>query len=160
MTSIAMQHDRPCPTGQHCMTSTFTCIADNCTPNRTNTDGSTRVCGDDQCAGSLGQCDAPSLCVTTTGQCHTFPVCNHMVPVCKTGVCGKHEYCGMDCECHDVNEALPDLIVREAKILEDVFVDAHDFHVCILCCCTPTLSVQCYFIYDSILYTTKYTNAC
>jgi hypothetical protein len=60
--------------------------AGDCIPNC-----DTRVCGDDGCGGSCGDCEAPWYC-GSRGQC----AC---VPRCGTAACGGPDGCGGECRC-------------------------------------------------------------
>lgn len=115
-----------CKSDESCHQSSYTCISNTCQSNCTNIDGSQRTCGPDSCGNTCGACSGNDLCIDYTGQCHEFTTCNSMQPTCMN--CNNNEYCGNDCLCHTVNEPLPDLIIREAQMLETVLVDTHDFH--------------------------------
>jgi hypothetical protein len=93
------------------------CLANPCIPN---CDG--KVCGDNGCGGQCGFCPNAELCVPATGTCETFAACDHLRPTC-TPSCGASEFCGTDCACHPVGKQLPDLIVDEARLRDEILFD-------------------------------------
>lgn len=113
-----------CPMGEACGPD-FQCRPDPCTPDCTNDDASQRVCGDDGCLGSCGECAEGSLCVPSDGQCGTFAACDHDNPTCAPA-CGNDEYCGVDCACHTIGAALPDLVVSEKRLKDEILFDEVD----------------------------------
>ncbi len=108
-----------CGAGEVCNTAAR-CVADPCQPECNG-----RQCGDDGCGGSCGTCGNGQLCVTETGACKSFPVCNHFLPSCKTA-CSSNQFCGVDCECHDVRDAQPDLIVDKTRLQNEILIDSLD----------------------------------
>jgi hypothetical protein len=57
-------------------------------------------------------------------------ISSHATGVSPSPCSSHHQFCGMECHCHQVNEALTDWTVTEVNIVEDVFVDAQDIHEC------------------------------
>jgi hypothetical protein len=81
-----------------------------------------RSCGDDGCGSTCGDCAAGTLCVTSTSTCEPFAACDHLAPVCTPG-CGPAAFCGSDCACHEAAEPLPDLVVAEARLRDEILID-------------------------------------
>jgi hypothetical protein len=108
-----------CDVGQVCNTSAR-CVDSPCQPQCNG-----RKCGDDGCGGSCGTCKTGELCVTETGACKSFPTCNHELPTCKTN-CSSRQFCGVDCECHDVRDAMPDLVVDRTRLQNEILLDTLD----------------------------------
>jgi hypothetical protein len=104
-----------CDDGQACVKGR--CLPSPCTPS---CDG--KECGDDGCGGQCGFCPDAKLCVLATGLCQSFATCDHMKPSCSPG-CGETEFCGTDCACHPVNGALPDLVVDEKRLKDEILFD-------------------------------------
>lgn len=104
-----------CGDGQACVKGR--CLPSPCTPS---CDG--KECGDDGCGGQCGSCPGQELCVLATGQCESFPACDHLRPSCSPG-CGAAEFCGTDCQCHPVDGALPDLVVDERRLKDEILFD-------------------------------------
>ncbi|MDY7225460.1 lysyl oxidase family protein [Hyalangium rubrum] len=104
-----------CESGQVCVRGK--CLPSPCTPV---CDG--RECGDDQCGGQCGFCPDAKLCVPLTGKCETFAKCDHLRPTCEPG-CGEGQFCGSDCQCHGVRAPLPDLMVDEARLKDEILFD-------------------------------------
>jgi len=75
-----------------------------------------KKCGDDGCGASCGTCGVGSMCAVTEGVCVGLSGCDHMKPVCEQH-CGKGKYCGTDCQCHKVGDALVDLAPADASVL-------------------------------------------
>ncbi|ADO73076.1 lysyl oxidase family protein [Stigmatella aurantiaca] len=98
------------------------CVKGRCLPNPCipNCDG--KACGDNGCGGQCGFCPNDELCVPATGTCETFAACDHLRPSC-TPSCGTSEFCGTDCACHPVSKQLPDLIVDEARLRDEILFD-------------------------------------
>ncbi len=110
-----------CGTGFTCEAD-FRCYPDTCVPNCTNSDSTARECGADGCyEGSCGTCTGDALCVDATGQCETFPECDHDNPTC--GACDADEFCGTDCACHAFDEALPDLVIARDRLADEILFD-------------------------------------
>jgi hypothetical protein len=105
-----------CGDGQACMRGR--CLPNPCTPQ---CDG--KECGDDGCGGQCGSCPGEELCVLSTGQCEAFAKCNHLRPQCSPS-CAAGEFCGTDCACHPVNESLPDLVVDEQRLKNELLFDS------------------------------------
>lgn len=105
-----------CDAGQVCISGR--CLQSPCTPQ---CDG--KECGDDGCGGQCGFCPEAKLCVPSSGLCQTFQDCNHLRPQCSPG-CGSSEFCGSDCVCHPVTESLPDLIVDEQRLKNEILFDS------------------------------------
>lgn len=84
-----------------------------------------KECGDDGCGGVCGSCTGGELCVPATGACEAFAACDHMSPVCAPA-CGPDEFCGSDCACRRVDAALPDLVVNEARLADEILFDHLD----------------------------------
>jgi len=108
-----------CGPGELCNTAAR-CVPDPCQPQCNG-----RKCGDDGCGGTCGSCRAGELCVTATGACKAFPDCNHDLPTCKTA-CSSNQFCGVDCECHDMRDAQPDLVVDETRLQNEILIDYLD----------------------------------
>lgn len=104
-----------CPDGQLC--ADRRCRPDPCTPA---CDG--RECGDDGCGGECGQCPEGQLCIPASGQCGTFPDCDHLLPSCSPP-CGPGEFCGSDCACRPQGEAMPDLVLNAQRLADEVLFD-------------------------------------
>ncbi len=98
------------------------CVDGRCLPNPCFPSCDGRVCGDDGCGGQCGFCPSGTLCVPATGQCDTFAACDHLRPTCTPG-CAETEFCGTDCQCHAVAASLPDLIVDEARLRDEILFD-------------------------------------
>jgi len=94
------------------------CLPSPCTPQCDGKD-----CGDDGCGGQCGFCPGEKLCVLSTGTCETFAACNHLRPTCSPA-CGAGEFCGTDCVCHPVSESLPDLVVDEKRLKDEILFDS------------------------------------
>jgi hypothetical protein len=105
-------------------TSDF-CTTDKCKNNATEHNGiATRTCGTDECGGSCGACntDNGELCQFHDGVCVTAPpVCNHLQPVCSG--CLDTQWCGTDCQCHLLSDALPDLRIDVAAMEQSILID-------------------------------------
>jgi hypothetical protein len=108
-------HCGVCEAGQACVRGR--CLPNPCTPN---CDG--KQCGDDGCGGTCGFCPGQTLCVPASGRCETFAACDHLRPSCPQG-CAATEFCGTDCQCHAVSAPLPDLIVDEARLKDEILFD-------------------------------------
>ncbi|MRG97715.1 lysyl oxidase family protein [Polyangium spumosum] len=108
-----------CPAGEAC-TAEGRCRPDPCVP-----DCGGKQCGDDGCGGTCGTCAEGSLCVPATSKCQVFADCDNEAPVCDPP-CGAGEFCGTDCGCHAANEAMPDLVIDEKRLLEEILFDELD----------------------------------
>jgi hypothetical protein len=108
-------HCGVCEDGQACVRGR--CLPSPCTPS---CDG--RECGDDGCGGQCGFCPGSQLCVPSSGKCETFAACDNLRPTCSPG-CGPEEFCGTDCACHAVTDALPDLVVDKARLQDEILFD-------------------------------------
>ncbi len=104
-----------CGSGMKC--EGFVCKADPCVP-----DCAGKQCGDDGCGASCGSCGAGELCVPATAQCEAFSTCDHLSPTCSPA-CAAGEYCGSDCACHAADAVLPDLVVDEQRLADEVVFD-------------------------------------
>jgi hypothetical protein len=100
----------------------FACKNTRCFPDPCTPDCKDKVCGDDGCGGKCGDCPADKLCVPSSGQCQSFPACNHEVPVCAPA-CGAGEFCGTDCACHPASDPLPDLVVNADRLEKEILFD-------------------------------------
>jgi len=81
-----------------------------------------RQCGSDGCEdGACGSCPAGQLCADEIGKCMPADQCDHLLPEC--GNCPENTYCGSDCQCHRVDEALIDLVPAQA----DTFLDSVEY---------------------------------
>jgi len=107
-----------CQSDEIC-TSLGRCQADPCIPD---CDG--KECGADGCGGQCGSCQGNELCVDATYECVEFIPCDHFLPECQGG-CSSNQYCGSDCECHEVGEHLPDLIVNDRPLVVFDFTEEH-----------------------------------
>lgn len=80
-------------------------------------------CGKDDCGNVIGCTTPGELCVYdpaepgSKGQCKPFQACNNFLPNCGDK-CLKGEYCGSDCECHPLDEKLPDLVLSTTKMAQ------------------------------------------
>lgn len=110
-----------CDPGEKCGKD-LRCYPDPCTPVCANPDMTPRECGDDACGGSCGDCTGGQLCVPTTGQCATFPVCDHDEPTCAPG-CTATQFCGADCACHEIADPLPDLVINRDRLATEMLFD-------------------------------------
>jgi hypothetical protein len=81
-----------------------------------------RTCGDDGCLGSCGACTGGELCVPLTGTCAAFAVCDHDNPTCP-GSCPARSFCGSDCQCHSIDDPLPDLVVNKDRLADEILFD-------------------------------------
>lgn len=104
-----------CPDGQVC--ADRRCRPDPCAPQ---CDG--KECGDDGCGGECGQCPEGQLCVPASGQCATFPACDHLLPECERG-CAVGEFCGTDCQCHPQGAPMPDLVLNAERLASEILLD-------------------------------------
>ena len=104
-----------CGEGFACVDSK--CQADPCVPQ---CDG--KVCGDDGCGATCGDCAKGELCVPATGQCKTFAVCDHDLPTCEPA-CEAGQFCGTDCACHGVTDAMPDLVLNAERLKSEILFD-------------------------------------
>lgn len=109
-----------CSDGEAC-TPGGRCLPDPCIPA---CDG--RACGSDGCGGTCGTCTGGELCIEAEGQCRFFPVCNHAQPACEGG-CGANQYCGTDCQCHDMNEPKPDMVVGAERLANEIVFETRSF---------------------------------
>jgi len=104
----------------------FACTAEGrCRPDPCTPDCQGKQCGDDGCGGSCGACADGSLCVPATSKCQVFAGCDHEVPVCDPP-CDAGAFCGMDCACHGASEALPDLVIDEKRLADEILFDTLD----------------------------------
>ena len=71
---------------------------------------------------SCGACAAGELCVPLTGTCEAFVACDHENPTC-TGGCPARSFCGTDCECHSIDDPLPDLVVNKDRLADEILFD-------------------------------------
>lgn len=110
-----------CAPGEACGTD-LRCRPDPCVPDCTNDDGSARTCGDDGCLGSCGTCGGGEVCVPAMGTCEMFASCDHTHPTCPGG-CPARSFCGTDCACHSIDEPLPDLVVNEKRLSDEILFD-------------------------------------
>ncbi len=99
-----------------------TCVKGRCLPSPCFPSCDGKECGDDGCGGQCGFCPGEKLCVPATGKCETFADCDHLRPTCSPA-CGAAEFCGTDCACHKVNEPLPDLVVDEKRLRDEILFD-------------------------------------
>ncbi|MFL5347254.1 MAG: lysyl oxidase family protein [Hyalangium sp.] len=99
-----------------------TCVKGRCLPSPCFPSCDGKECGDDGCGGQCGFCPGETLCVLATGKCDTFPDCDHLRPTCSPA-CGASEFCGTDCTCHKVDEPLPDLVVDEKRLRDEMLFD-------------------------------------
>jgi hypothetical protein len=128
-----------CDTGFTCRTSDARCYETDCVPSCGTANN--RSCGEDGCGGSCGDCGANSGCVHASitwedgeevfnnasvppSYCQFIPTCDHFAPNC-TG-CNSTQYCGSDCTCYDVSEALPDFIVHPGDARDDMYLHQVD----------------------------------
>ncbi len=109
-----------CDDGEVC-TPQRRCLADPCIPACEG-----RACGSDGCGGTCGTCTNGDLCIESSGECRAFPTCNHLQPVCGDG-CGDNQFCGTDCECHDLGAPMPDLIVEPERLASQVIFETRTF---------------------------------
>lgn len=110
-----------CAAGEACGPD-YQCRPDPCVPDCTNEDGSPRTCGDDGCLGSCGSCAAGEMCVPLDGSCQTFEKCDHQNPTCAGG-CPANSFCGTDCQCHEIDDPLPDLVINKDRLSEEILFD-------------------------------------
>ncbi|KAG7349079.1 glycosyl hydrolase family 16 protein [Nitzschia inconspicua] len=108
------------------------CYPENCEPQCTD-----RECGEDGCGGYCGTCDDGLFCLgesiltdeddeeLPTSACTSFQVCDHMNPTCDG--CEESQVCGTDCQCYDSPNALPDLVVVEEGMLNEMYLHDVDF---------------------------------
>lgn len=101
----------------------FACNAKGvCKPSPCTPDCNGKECGDDGCDGSCGECADGRLCVPATAKCQLFAKCDHEKPVCDPP-CGGGEFCGTDCGCHVASDAMPDLVIDEKRLAEEILFD-------------------------------------
>ena len=98
------------------------CVKGRCLPSPCFPSCDGKECGDDGCGGQCGSCPGEKLCVLATGKCDVFADCDHLKPSCSPG-CGSTEFCGTDCACHAVQEALPDLVVDQKRLADEILFD-------------------------------------
>lgn len=110
-----------CASGEACGAD-FRCRPAPCVPDCKNADGSPRTCGDDGCLGSCGTCGADETCVPATGTCETFAACDHTHPTCP-GDCPARSFCGTDCACHSIDDPLPDLVINDKRLADEILFD-------------------------------------
>ncbi|HEX8110818.1 MAG TPA: hypothetical protein VF516_23965 [Kofleriaceae bacterium] len=110
-----------CASGEACGVD-FRCRPAPCVPDCKNADNSPRTCGDDGCLGSCGMCGADEMCVPATGTCETFAACDHVHPTCPGG-CPARNFCGTDCACHSIDDPLPDLVINEKRLADEILFD-------------------------------------
>ena len=60
-----------------------------------------------------------------TGTCETFAACDHDAPTCEGG-CPERSFCGTDCECHAIDDPLPDLVINEQRLADEILFDHVD----------------------------------
>jgi hypothetical protein len=114
------------------------CQVDNrCYPKNCEPQCSTRECGEDGCGGLCGTCDEGLYCLgesiqteeegddTPPSSCTAFEVCDNMNPTCDG--CESSQICGSDCQCYDSPGALPDLVVLEQGMLDEMFLQDVEF---------------------------------
>jgi hypothetical protein len=109
-----------CAEGEAC-TPQNRCRPDPCIPACEG-----RECGGDGCDGTCGSCREGDLCVEVAGECRAFPACNHDRPTCEGG-CSATQFCGFDCQCHEMSEPRIDLTVDEARLARDVVFETRSF---------------------------------
>lgn len=96
------------------------CRPDPCTP-----DCKGKQCGDDGCGGECGTCADGALCVRSTSTCQVFAGCDHEKPTC-TPPCGAGEFCGTDCGCHVASDPMPDLVIDEARLGNEILFETQE----------------------------------
>lgn len=99
-----------------------TCLKGRCLPSPCFPQCDGKECGDDGCGGQCGFCPGEKLCVVATGRCDSFAACDNMRPTCNPG-CSPAEFCGTDCQCHLVDAPLPDLVVDEKRLRDEILFD-------------------------------------
>ncbi|HWN71616.1 MAG TPA: lysyl oxidase family protein [Haliangium sp.] len=109
-----------CAEGQACA-PLGRCLPDPCTPACEG-----RECGGDGCNGTCGSCSADDLCIEVAGQCRAFPACDHDRPTCEGG-CSATQFCGVDCQCHEMSEPRIDLTVGEQRLASDITFETRSF---------------------------------
>lgn len=121
-----------CDEGDECNGSDGRCYLANCQPQCAE-----RECGEDGCGGLCGTCSNNLFCLgvsitseeedeaTPTSTCTAFAECDHFHPTCDG--CTDSQLCGSDCLCYDSPEDLPDLVVVESDMLEEMYLHDVDF---------------------------------
>jgi len=113
----------PCEADETC-SPTKKCIKAECSAETKCLNG-TAICGDDGCGlggtcGPLnGACPPGLFCLQREGRCTSFDVCDHLKPTCKSP-CTVNQYCGVDCECHDLDYPMPDLTIDYQNAVDSV----------------------------------------
>ncbi|WP_224369452.1 lysyl oxidase family protein [Hyalangium versicolor] len=100
----------------------LSCVKGRCLPSPCIPQCDGKECGDDGCGGQCGFCPGEKLCVVATGTCDTFAACDHLKPTCSPG-CSAAEFCGSDCACHLVGGDMPDLVVDEKRLRDEILFD-------------------------------------
>ncbi|UQA63498.1 hypothetical protein E8A73_002150 [Polyangium aurulentum] len=103
----------------------FACAGGRCRPDPCTPDCKGKQCGDDGCGGECGTCAEGSLCVPATAKCQVFADCNHEQPACDPP-CGAGEFCGVDCSCHAADAKMPDLVIDEQRLANEILFDSLD----------------------------------
>jgi hypothetical protein len=103
----------------------FACAEGRCRPDPCTPDCKDKQCGDDGCGGECGTCAEGSLCVPATAKCQVFADCNHDRPQCDPP-CGAGEFCGVDCGCHAADAKMPDLVIDEQRLANEILFDSID----------------------------------
>ncbi len=110
-----------CDQNEVCSTSVNQCVPSPCVPSCKRG----RHCGDDGCGGSCGTCAEGTLCLVGSGKCRKREACNHLVPLCQSGVngqfgCPSGQWCASDCKCYKLDAPLMDLVVDEEVCLAPI----------------------------------------
>jgi hypothetical protein len=100
----------------------FACSEGRCEPDPCIPQCEGKECGDDGCKGSCGACKDGDLCVPANGLCKSFGSCDHDAPACEPA-CKASEFCGTDCQCHDVTAPMPDLVLNAARLKDEILFD-------------------------------------
>jgi len=116
-----------CGAGNVCNANDSRCYPENCVPQC-----DTRTCGEDGCGGSCGECAGGLYCLGVSisseddsippSSCEVIAECDGFNPVCDG--CSDGQICASDCKCYDSLDRLPDLVVLEAGMLEEMYL--HD----------------------------------
>ncbi len=111
-----------CSLGQVC-SSLNRCVPSPCVPSCKRG----RKCGDDGCGGSCGECRSDQACFVDSGKCRKKETCNHLVPLCQSGVkgqfgCPAEQWCASDCNCYKLDAPLMDLIIDKQAAQDSILV--------------------------------------
>jgi hypothetical protein len=100
----------------------FACAKRRCLPDPCVPDCKDKECGDDGCDGSCGACAQGELCIPKTSTCEAFQACDHDRPTCAPA-CGADAFCGTDCACHPVSDAMPDMVIDIPRLQKEILFE-------------------------------------